>query len=195
MRDILVPKIEGHVLIKDVTNNKILLDKMNAVNYEAASLTLALAWIGDPTGQLWQMCFGNGGATVNGTGAITYFPPNVTGLDAQLYNETYYQVVNQNFYGTNTTSPNNMTVSHTRGTLFSDVVINCFLDYNQPAGQDAFDNSTDINSAFTFNELGMKTFNSTPDAGYLVTHVIFSPVQKALNIQLSVIYTLRLQMC
>jgi hypothetical protein len=90
-----------------------------------------------------------------------------------------------------------MTVSHTVGNLYSDIVVQCLLDYGEPAGQAAFDNSTQTDSAYVFDEIGLLANYGTNNAGTvitrLLTHVIFHPVQKSLNRQIQIDYTIRIQ--
>src|SRR6185437_9462550 len=83
------PTIIGHIIIKDADTKEILVDKKNAINFETMSLALALSLGGRPNGNIMQMVFGNGASSVSAVGTITYLPPNVTGLDAELYNQTY----------------------------------------------------------------------------------------------------------
>ena len=85
--------VTGHVMIRDYQTGEILVDKMNAINYENFSISLVRTIANRPDSWIQEMCFGNGGATVSEIGTITYLPPNVTGQTAQLYNQTYYQVV------------------------------------------------------------------------------------------------------
>jgi hypothetical protein len=82
-----------------------------------------------------------------------------------------------------------MEVRHVSGATYSDILVSCLLDYGEPAGQEAFDNATDLNSDFVFDELGLKA-NGT---GKLLTHVIFHPVQKSLNRLIQIDYTIRIQ--
>jgi hypothetical protein len=63
----------------------------------------------------------------------------------------------------------------------------------EPEGQYAFDTATDLTSPYVFNELGLKTKAGTVDAGLLISHVVFSPVQKSLNREIEVVYTIRIQ--
>jgi hypothetical protein len=94
----------------------------------------------------------------------------------------------------NTDANNNkMTVLHTAGQVYTDILVTCLLDYGEPPGQQAFDNSTNFNGEFVFDELGLKTWNGSATDLRLITHVIFHPVQKSLNRQIQIDYTLRIQ--
>jgi hypothetical protein len=191
--------LQGHVLIKDKDTNEVLVNKMNAINYENFSISLAQTVANRPSGWIQNMVFGNGAATVSGTGTITYLPPNVLGTSAELYNETYYQCVNDLSPLNPDPSNNYIKVSHISGVTYSDVIVTCTLGLGQPSGQEAFDNTTNISGTYVFNELGLKAYNSTDAAnntdknGLLLSHVVFSPVQKSLNRQIEVVYTIRIQ--
>jgi hypothetical protein len=128
---------------------------------------------------------------------ITYLPPNVIGQNAALYNQTYAKIVDDTSVFNLDPTRNKMTVSHTSGTVYTDILVECLLDYGEPAGQYAFDNSTQTDSAYVFDELGLLAnigTNSTGDViTRLLTHVIFHPVQKSLNRQIQVDYTVRIQ--
>ena len=66
------------------------------------------------------------------------------------------------------------------------------LDYGEPNGQDAFDTASATDSAYVFDELGLRSYS--PDgSGKLITHVIFHPVQKSLNRLIQIDYTVRVQ--
>jgi hypothetical protein len=139
------------------------------------------------------MAFGNGGSSVDPTGVITYLPPNTTGQNADLYNETYAKVVNDNSAADTDPENNKMTVLHTSGNVYTDILVQCLLDYGEPPEQQAFDNSTNFNGEFVFDELGLKSWNGSATDLRLITHVIFHPVQKSLNRQIQIDYTLRIQ--
>jgi hypothetical protein len=49
-----------------------------------------------------------------------------------------------------------MEIRHVPGRVYTDIVISCLLDYGEPAGQSAFDNSTNLEDTYTFDELGSK---------------------------------------
>jgi hypothetical protein len=90
-----------------------------------------------------------------------------------------------------------MTVTHTTGTVYTDILVQCLLDYGEPAGQAAFDNSTQTDGSYVFDELGLLANYGTDNSGQIITalltHVIFHPVQKSLNRQIQIDYTVRIQ--
>ena len=186
-------KIEGFVKIHDPKTGEILLDKKNAINYENISVCMANTLSDKTNGFIYQMAFGNGGSAVDATGVITYLPPNTVGTNASLYNETYAKVVDQNNAANQDPGNNYMTVVHTSGQVYTDIVVTCLLDYGEPAGQQAFDNSTNFNGEYVFDELGLQCWNGSSTNLLLITHVVFHPVQKSLNRQIQIDYTLRIQ--
>jgi hypothetical protein len=190
-------KIEGFLKIHDPNTGEVLVDKKNAINYENMSEAIADTLSSRGYGEIYQMAFGNGGASVDETGVITYLPPNTTGQNAALYNETYAKIVDDTSVFNLDPTRNKMTVSHTVGTVYTDILVQCLLDYGEPAGQAAFDNSTQTDSSYIFDELGLLANYGTDNAGNvitrLLTHVIFHPVQKSLNRQIQIDYTVRIQ--
>jgi hypothetical protein len=186
-------KIEGFVKIFNPVTGEVFVDKKNAIHYENISISMAQTLSDRNIGWIYLMAFGNGGSSVDPTGVITYLPPNTTGQNADLYNETYTKVVNDNSAADTDPTNNKMTVLHTTGKVYTDILVQCLLDYGEPAGQQAFDNSTNFNGEFVFDELGLKTWNGSATDLRLITHVIFHPVQKSLNRQIQIDYTLRIQ--
>jgi hypothetical protein len=88
-----------------------------------------------------------------------------------------------------------MEIRHTAGNKYTDIVCTCTLDYGEPTGQAAFDNTTNFNGDYVFDELGLKSWEGTENGSTnkLLTHVIFHPVQKSLNRLIQIDYTLRIQ--
>lgn len=185
--------ITGHVLIRDFLTKEVLVDKFNAINFENFSIALAQGLAYRPEGYIQEMVFGNGAAVVSGVGTVIYLPPNVQGIDAQLYNQTYTKTVNDLSPENLNPNKNFVRIIHKPGTLYTDVKVTCVLELGEPAGQEAFDTATDITSPYVFNELGLKTKKSTAAEGFLISHVVFSPVQKSLNREIEVVYTIRVQ--
>jgi hypothetical protein len=190
-------KVEGFLKIYDPNNGEVFVDKHNAINYENMSEAIADTLSSRGYGEIYQMAFGNGGASVDETGIITYLPPNTTGQNAALYNQTYAKIVDDTSVFNLDPTRNKMTVSHTTGRVYTDILVQCLLDYGEPAGQSAFDNSTQTDSNYIFDELGLLSNYGTDSDGNvitrLLTHVIFHPVQKSLNRQIQIDYTVRIQ--
>ena len=183
---------EGHIKIFDPETGEVFQDKRNAIHYENMSVAMVNALSNQGQGWIYQMAFGSGGTTVDPTGLITYLTPNTIGVNTGLYNQTYAKVVDQNATENVDPTRNKMEIRHISGATYSDIVISCLLDYGEPVGQQAFDNSQDMNSNFVFDELGLKSYNPNGN-GKLLTHVVFHPVQKSLNRLLQVDYTIRVQ--
>jgi len=183
-------KITGHVKIHDPSNGEIFYNDHNAIHYENISISMAQTLSNRNLGYIYEMAFGNGGSSVDPTGVITYLPPNTIGQNADLYNQTYSKVVDDQSAANQDPGNNKMTVLHTSGNVYTDILVTCLLDYGEPAEQQAFDNSTNFNGEFVFDELGLKAWNGAADNLRLITHVIFHPVQKRLNRQIQIDYTL-----
>jgi len=185
--------IQGHLKIFDPNSKEVMVDKRNAIHYENFSNSLAQAMANKDKGYIYQMAFGNGGSSVDTTGVITYLPPNISGQNADLYNQTYQKVVDDTSSANTDPTRNKLTVLHTSGKVYTDILVSCLLDYGEPSGQQAFDNSTNLDGDFVFDELGLKTWQGSTSDLDLVTHVIFHPVQKSLNRQIQIDYTVRIQ--
>lgn len=189
--------VKGFIKIFDPNNGEVFVEKDNQINFETMSEAIADTLSSRGYGEIFQMAFGNGGASVDETGVITYLPPNVTGQNAALYNQTYAKIVDDTSVFNLDPTRNKMTVFHTTGKVYTDILVQCLLDYGEPPGQEAFDNSTQTDSNFVFDELGLLANYGTDSNGNvitrLLTHVVFHPVQKALNRQIQVDYTVRIQ--
>ena len=183
---------EGHIKIFDPETGEVFQDKRNAIHYENMSVAMVNSLSNQGQGWIYQMAFGSGGTTVDPTGLITYLTPNTVGVNTGLYNQTYAKIVDQNATENVDPTRNKMEIRHISGATYSDIVISCLLDYGEPVGQQAFDNSVDMSSSYVFDELGLKSYNPNGE-GKLLTHVVFHPVQKSLNRLLQVDYTIRVQ--
>lgn len=178
--------VEGHIKIFSPETGEVFVNKRNAIHYENMSIAIAKSLASSSDGIIHSMVFGSGGTVIDPTGIITYLTPNTTGISATLYAEQYDKIVE----GPLNTNPikNRVEVRHVTGTYYSDLFVTCVLDYDEPSGQDAFDNSIDNDSSFVFDELGLRSAE-----GKLLTHVIFHPVQKSANRLIQIDYTVRIQ--
>jgi hypothetical protein len=184
--------IEGHIKIFDPVSEQVFVNKRNAIHYENMSIALAESIADAGQGFINSMAFGNGGTTVDPTGIITYLTPNSIGTNASLYNQTYSKIVNDRSSSNLDPTRNRIETRHVSGKYYTDVFITCLLDYGEPPGQDAFDNTSDNESKFVFDELGLVSYSTTGNPR-LLTHVIFHPVQKSLNRLIQIDYTVRIQ--
>lgn len=184
--------IEGHIKIWYPETGEIAINKRNAIHYENMSIALAESIANSGQGFIYQMAFGNGGTTVDPTGIITYLTPNSTGTNASLYSQTYSKVVDDRSVSNVDPIRNKIETRHVTGTNYTDVFVTCLLDYGEPTNQEAFDNTTNNDADYVFDELGLVSYDPN-GTGRLLTHVIFHPVQKSLNRLIQVDYTVRIQ--
>jgi hypothetical protein len=184
--------IQGHIHIHNPIDKITYVNKRNAIHYENMSIALAESIANSGQGFIDKMAFGNGGTSVDPTGIITYLTPNSTGTNASLYNQTYEKVVNDRSSSNLDPTRNFIETRHITGTNYTDVFITCLLDYGEPGGQEAFDNTSNNDSDYVFDELGLISYSSTGNPR-LLTHVIFHPVQKSLNRLIQIDYTVRIQ--
>ena len=186
--------IQGHIKIYDPVTKEVFINKRNAIHYENFSIALARSISNQGDGPIVEMVFGNGGTRVDPTGIITYLTPNNVGSNASLYNQTYYKTVDARRDSSLDPARNFMETRHIAGVPYTDVLVSCLLDFGEPAGQAAFDNETNTESPYVFDELGLRSYNPDgPNTGLLLTHVIFHPVQKSLNRMIQIDYTIRIQ--
>jgi hypothetical protein len=190
--------IRGHIKISDPESGVVYVDKSNAIHYENISSALANNLAHKDQNFIYEMHFGNGGTSVDATGVITYLPPNTTGQNSNLYNVTYSKIVDDTSALNSDPNANLILIRHIPGQIYTDILVSCLLDYGEPSGQQAFDNSQTLTDSFTFDELGL--FGRSTDGssgvtstGPMLTHVIFHPVQKSLNRLIQVDYTVRIQ--
>jgi len=175
--------VQGHIKIFDPESGQVYIDKRNAIHYENISEAIAYNLANKGQNYIYEMHFGNGGTSVDPTGIINYLPPNVNTSNSNLYTDP---------------TRNKIEIRHVPGRVYTDIVISCLLDYGEPAGQSAFDNSTNLEDTYTFDELGLKARSNDGSSGLattgkLLTHVIFHPVQKSLNRLIQIDYTVRIQ--
>ena len=178
-------KIKGHVQIKDKHSNEVLLDKFNAVHPQNMAKVIARGLANESNQQIFQIALGNGGTYIDSTQHIVYNSPNIIGQAADLYNVTYTEVVDD---GNSNVGLGNSVISQAAPSpdISSLVICTIQLSANEPAGQATTDGSTtDPNSAFTFDELGLKTVD-----GLLLSHIVFNPIEKNAQRELIISYTL-----
>jgi hypothetical protein len=155
--------IQGFVKIIDKDTSEILVDTHNDVLYGNISSALAQSLIGNPNGFLSYMAFGNGGAYVGPTGAISY-KPSLGGISsliknptANLYNTVYVKKLSND--STDITSYDQLSrayiPSENFSTNYEDIIVDVTITYTEPP---AGITSTTIHQL----ELDTSTFVGTP---------------------------------
>ena len=190
--------IQGHIKIFDPVSGEVYINKRNAIHYENLSEAIAYTLANKGQSYIYEMHFGNGGTSIDPTGIINYLPSNTNTSNSNLYNPTFAKIVDDTSTLNADPVRNKIEIRHTPGRVYSDIVISCLLDYGEPSGQAAFDNSTTLNETYTFDELGLKARSTDGSSGLtttgkLLTHVVFHPVQKSLNRLIQIDYTVRIQ--
>lgn len=193
--------IDGHVKVWDPLTKEIIVSKHNAINPETMTLIIASMLQGNNDSYVYEMHFGNGGLIIDETGNITYndVTDNLsTGIEAGLYNATYFKVVDVVDTINNVDTVNNkVVVSHTTGLNYTDLVITCTLNEDEPnadSGNNLIDTPVEFNGDYIFNELGLKSRGADgKNTGYLLSHIVFDPVQKSANRVIQIVYTLRIR--
>ncbi len=194
MNEQLNSAVIGFLKIYDPETNEVFVDKFNSIHYENMSAALAYSLANKGKSFISEMHFGNGGTSVDPTGVINYLPANANTQNADLYNPTYYKIVDNTSASNFDPQRNKIEVRHIPGEVYTDILVSCVLDYGEPAGQAAFDNSQNLNEQYVFDELGLKGWGEQgAGTGPLLTHVVFHPVQKSLNRLIQIDYTVRIQ--
>lgn len=187
----LITGMEGHLIIREKDTRIVHVDKKNAIHFGNMSWAVSQALAGNDEGHITYMVFGNGGTSIDGSGNISYRAPNVSNIqdpNALPYGRTYFKEISlQVVPGTSN---------------FSDLRVLTTLEFGEPSDQDPDDQQSPPNGDYIFDEIALFTETSVapnaatdfPAGGRMVTHVIFHPVLKALNRELEIEYTIRVQM-
>lgn len=169
MKDAASVKIKGHLKIVDDLG-QVLLDKKNAIHPQNFARVIARALSNEANFHIHRMAFGNGGTFSNAIGQITFKNPNVSGSWADvLYNETYYEIVDESDVNVDTgpgsndedlLTAQNSVISSETGTI-SNITVTVELNPTEPSGQ--LDNdlaspgSSQLEGEFVFDEIGLFT--------------------------------------
>lgn len=179
--------IKGHLKIYDPDNMELFVDKDNAIHLENMSFALAKSIANNTNGPIKTMVFGNGGSLVNAVNDVIYLTPNVVGRSADLYNPTFFKVVDNRSLENLDPNNNYVTATHIDGNTFSDILIVCLLELQEPTEQNVIDQYGTTQNNYIFNEIGLKDH-----ADNLLTHVIFDNTPKSLNRRLKIEYNIRI---
>ncbi|ASV44154.1 hypothetical protein PBI_SCTP2_139 [Salicola phage SCTP-2] len=185
----------GHLRINDKTNPDNpynIVDKKNAIHPGNMVYAIAKSMVGQDSANTFAIgwfAFGDGGSEISETGSITYRPTATTNNRnelADLYQRVYQKNINNEGF--------NMEVSPViYQRPIADININLILQQGEPFGQLPMDNSIEFGGNFVFDEIGLFTNTDDIDDSYMLTHIVFHPIQKSLNRVLEFDYTLRFE--
>lgn len=177
--------LTGRVLIHDAITGELLVERKNAIHPQNMALVVSRALARESNGYVFELAFGNGGTFLNTSNALVYKAPNIIGLAATLYNQTYSVQVDEISSGTPVTN-SVAAIPSPAPALTALVVVTAQLSALEPLGQAVADNlTTDPEGAFVFDEIGLKS----PD-GLLLSHLVFSPIEKTANRAWLITYTI-----
>lgn len=197
MQESLKTTVSGHVLIKDTMTGEVLLDKHNAIHPKNMATAIARGLSNTPNHQVFKIKLGNGGTVVNATQQIEFKPPTTSGDDADLYNATYVEVVDENDSGVG--AGNSVVFTNIPSSTNTRVIVTCVVSSNEainnPTDGGSGGSELDPEGQFFFDELGLFTrqtdSNLLSGAGELMlSHLIFSPIEHTGNRELTIVYTL-----
>lgn len=166
--------------------------KKNAIHQGNMVYHIAKSMVGqDSTNSsaIGWFAFGDGGSEIANTGRVTYRPTNTTKMRnelAELYNRVYQKKIDDGGF--------KMVVSPVvHPTAVADIKIDLILGKGEPFGQMPMDNANQFSDRFVFDEIALYSNMPDIDDAYLLTHVIFHPVQKSLNRSFHIKYTIRFE--
>jgi len=200
MQEVLKTIVTGHVRITDTKTGEVLCDDHNAIHPRNMAIAIARGLANSPNFQIYKLKLGNQGTYIDGTQQIIFRPPNTTDGAANLYNPTYYEVVDEE--NTAVGAGNSVVYTLIPTTTNTRVIITCVISSNEainnPTDGGDGDPSLDPEGAFFFDELGLftagtgvidaTTGNQTDEL--LLTHIIFSPIEHTGNREITIVYTL-----
>lgn len=199
-------KFSTLVEIRDHQTGELLVSDCNAVHPANLAFVIARGLANESNHDIFRVGLGNGGSYIDSVGTIRFNDPNTVGLDAKLYNETYFETVDQS--GNSISS-----MRSPSGDTTSIVTVDLVIASNEPSssagwdaqwtsdaqGEDTAQNPQDplTGYKYEFDELGCFSVNpfydGTPVNGpeyLLLTHIVFHPIAKSQNRQLHLTYTL-----
>lgn len=192
--------VTGHLKINswevDGEGNKVSfinhVDKKNAIHDGNMVFAIAKAMIGQDSANTFSIgwiAFGDGGSEIAETGTVTYRPTNTQNNRnelADLHQRIYQKKIEDEGF-TMEVSP----IVYNRA--IADINANIILQQGEPFGQLPMDNAVEFSDRFVFDELGFFTNANNIEDSYMLTHIVFHPIQKSLNRVFEIDYTIRFE--
>ncbi len=174
----------GRVVIHDRDTGEVILDKQNAIHPQNMATAISRALARETSGSVFKLAFGNGGTFINGSMVVVYRSPNTIG-SATLYNQTYEVQVDDLDPATPSTN-SVVAVQSPAPALTSLTIVTALLSAGEPAGQALTDGvTTDPEALYMFDEVCLKTSDDL-----MLSHLIFSPIEKTANRAFLITYSL-----
>lgn len=171
-------------MIKDAATGELIMAKKNAVHPQNMAIAIARSLAREANGTIFKMCFGNGGTFFNSSNQIVYRSPNTLGA-ADLYSQTFELQADEQSGGT-PVSNSVVSAPSPSPAITSVVTVVVEMGPSEPALQAVADNiTTDPESSYVFDEIGLKTEDEL-----LLSHLVFSPIEKTANRAFLITYTL-----
>jgi hypothetical protein len=200
MKDLMGFGVTGHLKINswevDGEGNKVSfinhVDKKNAIHDGNMVFAIAKAMIGQDSANTFSIgwiAFGDGGSEIAETGTVTYRPTNTQNNRnelADLHQRIYQKKIEDEGF-TMEVSP----IVYNRA--IADINANIILQQGEPFGQLPMDNAVEFSDRFVFDELGFFTNANNIEDSYMLTHIVFHPIQKSLNRVFEIDYTIRFE--
>lgn len=205
MSEIFKTHVDGHVRITDDLGN-VLVDKHNAIHPRNMAVAIARGLSNTPNYQIFKLKLGNQGTYIDASQQIVFRPPNTTGDNADLYNPTYVEVVDDADAAVG--SGNSVTFTSVPGTVNTRVIVTCVISANEavnritdtadsatPSADPAIAGTVDSEGEFFFDELGLFTKQTSGTlldgpGELMLSHLIFSPIEHTGSRELTMVYTL-----
>lgn len=181
--------VKGIIDVFDVTGSRAMVRHVeNDVHPQNMALVIARALAGSSGGEIYSMCLGSGGTHLDAAGNLIFLPSNTLATSANLYEETYSAKINSNIVDSVSVPAGNSVIAKQSlpPEITAEITCTLFLPAGVPAGQAPDDvTTTDSNAPYIFDELGLKTID-----GMLLTHAVFSPIEKTANRVFEIKYSL-----
>jgi hypothetical protein len=191
--------------VKILVDGQVAVDKSNAIHPANMTTVIARGLSNADKHQIFKIKFGNQGTFVNPDQQIIFKPPITTGATADLYNPTYVEIVDDS--NANVGSGNSVTFTQIPNSTSTRVIVTCELSANEANNRatdtadssttDRLDGLTDVGteSQYFFDELGIFSEGVGTDQlndvdELMLTHLIFSPLEKTASRQIIIVYTL-----
>lgn len=205
MKEILKTVISGDAQIFE--DGKLVREKKNAIHPDNMAIAIARGLSNAANHQVFKIKLGNQGTYIDSSQQIIFRPANTTGTNADLYNPTYVEVVDDADSGVGV--GNSVTFTTIPGSTSTRVIVTCVISSNEAVnrttdgadgstgdGLDGVDN-TPTEGQFFFDELGLFTSGGTgtpsllnEDEELMLSHLIFSPIEHTSNREITIIYSL-----